>query len=113
MLFLYLDGGSYSSQLLARVLFNFHALSSREISVRKGDIVIIHRPVNHHWVEVEDSQSGLKVSIYHPSSLIFPCLGKSKARMREAEKNLKLSKNKSTLEKNRTFFPLFYLNDNN
>ncbi|XP_015794645.1 sorbin and SH3 domain-containing protein 1 isoform X4 [Tetranychus urticae] len=52
--------GSYSSHLLARVLFDFHALSSREISAKKGDIVIIHRPVNHHWVEVEDSQSGLK-----------------------------------------------------
>lgn len=55
--------GSYSSHLLARVLFDFHALSSREISAKKGDIVIIHRPVNHHWVEVEDSQSGLKVSL--------------------------------------------------
>ncbi|RWS30325.1 sorbin and SH3 domain-containing protein 2-like isoform X28, partial [Leptotrombidium deliense] len=46
--------------LLARVLFDFHALSSRELSAKKGDIVIVHRPVNHNWVEVEDSQSGLK-----------------------------------------------------
>ena len=49
---------------LARVLFNFHALSPREISVEKGDIVIIQRAVNHNWVEIEDSQSGLKVIIF-------------------------------------------------
>lgn len=46
--------------MLARVLYDFHALSSRELSVKKGDIVIIERPINHNWVEVEDSQSGLK-----------------------------------------------------
>ena len=53
---------------LARVLFDFHALSSREISVKKGDIVIIQRAVNHNWVEVEDSQSGLKVIIFLSST---------------------------------------------
>lgn len=46
---------------LARVLFDFHAQSPRELSVKKGDILIIRRPIDHNWLEVEDSQSGLKV----------------------------------------------------
>jgi SH3 domain len=56
-----IDNGG-RSVLLARVLFDFNALSSREISVQKGDIVIVHRPIDHNWIEIEDSQSGLKVS---------------------------------------------------
>ncbi|XP_074593207.1 uncharacterized protein LOC141848957 isoform X2 [Brevipalpus obovatus] len=47
-------------RILARVLFDFHALSGREISIKKGDIVIITQPIDHNWVEIEDSQSGLK-----------------------------------------------------
>lgn len=57
----FIDTGQCHQFRLARVLFDFHALSSRELSVKKGDIVIIHRPINHHWVEIEDTQSGLKV----------------------------------------------------
>lgn len=56
------DSASLNKLRLARALFDFHALSSREISVKKGDVVIIQRPVNHNWVEVEDTLSGLKVS---------------------------------------------------
>jgi hypothetical protein len=47
--------------LLARVLFDFHALSAKEISVKKNDVVIVKRPINHNWVEIEDPESGLKV----------------------------------------------------
>ena len=57
------DGNLRQSIPLARVIFDFHALSSREISVHKGDIVIVLRPIDHNWVEVEDTQSGLKVSL--------------------------------------------------
>lgn len=50
-----------SSIKLARVMYDFNALASRELSAKKGDILIIRRPVNHNWAEVEDPQSGLKV----------------------------------------------------
>lgn len=46
---------------VARVLYDFYALAARELSVKKGDLVVVHRPIDHNWVEVEDSQSGLKV----------------------------------------------------
>ena len=58
-------GDAISSIKLARVMYDFHALASRELSAKKGDIVIIRRPVNHNWAEVEDPQSGLKVSSVH------------------------------------------------
>lgn len=48
---------------LARAMFDFHALSPRELSLKKGDVVIVRKPIDHNWLEVEDAQSGLKVSI--------------------------------------------------
>ena len=42
-------------------MFDFHALSSKEISIKKHDIVIVKRAINHNWVEIEDPESGLKV----------------------------------------------------
>lgn len=61
-----------SSIKLARVMYDFHALASRELSAKKDDIVIIRRPVNHNWAEVEDPQSGLKVRIKgHFLSFLF------------------------------------------
>ncbi|XP_054167064.1 uncharacterized protein LOC128964485 isoform X6 [Oppia nitens] len=44
---------------LGRVLYDFQALASRELSVKKGDLVHINRPKDHNWVEVEDTYSGL------------------------------------------------------
>lgn len=46
---------------LARAMFDFHALSPREIAMKKGDVVIIRKVIDHNWLEVEDAQSGLKV----------------------------------------------------
>ena len=48
---------------MARVLYNFQALAARELSVKKGDLVLINKPVNHNWVEVEDTDSGLIVCL--------------------------------------------------
>jgi hypothetical protein len=36
-------------------------MATRELSVKKGDLVLINRSVNHNWVEVEDTYSGLIV----------------------------------------------------
>jgi len=54
------DFRQYARIQLARVLYDFHAQSPRELSVKKGDILILRRPIDHNWLEVEDSQSGLK-----------------------------------------------------
>jgi sorbin and SH3 domain-containing protein 1 len=53
------ENGQVYQRKLARVLFDFLALATRELSVKKGDLVLINRPVNHNWVEVEDTYSGL------------------------------------------------------
>lgn len=62
---------------LARVLYDFNALANRELSVRKGDLVLINKPVNHNWVEVEDTYSGLIVCfdyINYKLSLLLMCV---------------------------------------
>ncbi len=61
LLLLYTENGQVYQRKLARVLFDFLALATRELSVKKGDLVLINRPVNHNWVEVEDTYSGLIV----------------------------------------------------
>lgn len=47
---------------LARVIYDFHAQNQNELSVKKGDLVIVRKTVSYNWVEVEDSASGLVVS---------------------------------------------------
>ncbi|CAG2115385.1 unnamed protein product, partial [Medioppia subpectinata] len=47
------------SRKMGRVLYDFQALATRELSVKKGDLVFINKPKDHNWVEVEDSYSGL------------------------------------------------------
>lgn len=42
------------------MLYDFRAAYGREISVKKGDIVIVIRSVDNNWVEVEDIENGLK-----------------------------------------------------
>lgn len=42
------------------MLYDFRAVYGRELSVKKGDIVIVIRSVNGNWVEVEDIESGLR-----------------------------------------------------
>lgn len=57
---------------LARAMFDFHALSPAELSLKKSDVVIIKKPIDHNWLEVEDAQSGLKVRLsFHGISVIM------------------------------------------
>jgi len=65
---------------LARAMYDFHALSPRELSMKKGDVVIIRKPIDHNWLEVEDAQSGLKVrnlfiSLLKKAMTRFSCKG--------------------------------------
>lgn len=60
MVYLKLGTSELSKALLAKVLYDFRAVYGRELSVKKGDIVIVIRSVNNNWVEVEDIESGLK-----------------------------------------------------
>ena len=55
-----LGSSELSKALLAKVLYDFRAVYGRELSVKKGDIVIVIRSINSNWVEVEDIESGLK-----------------------------------------------------
>lgn len=50
---------------VARVMFDFQAVARNELAVKKGDLVLVRRTVNHNWVEVEDCSSGLVVSSGH------------------------------------------------
>ena len=45
---------------LARVMYDFHALSPREIAVQKNDVVILRKQIDANWFEIEDPQSGLR-----------------------------------------------------
>lgn len=45
---------------LARVMYDFHALSPREISVQKNETVIIRKQIDANWFEIEDPSSGLR-----------------------------------------------------
>lgn len=55
------EGAEIRQKLFAKVLRDFRAVRENEISVKKGDIVIISRPIDHNWLEIEDTSSGLKV----------------------------------------------------
>ncbi|RWS09395.1 uncharacterized protein B4U79_04172 [Dinothrombium tinctorium] len=93
------DSSQLQQNLLARVIFDFHALSPRELSIKKGDIVIVHRPVNHNWVEVEDSQSGLK-GLVPKNYLDFDREGSAKAKYDfDAKTPVEISLKKSEMVK--------------
>lgn len=73
--FLEKESSQMANLQLARAMYDFHALSPREISVKKGDVVIIRKAIDHNWLEVEDAQSGLKVKIFRLTSefmTLFP-----------------------------------------
>ena len=53
------EGGEIRKKLFAKVLRDFRAVRANEISVQKGDIVIIRKQIDYNWVEIEDCQSGL------------------------------------------------------
>lgn len=53
------EGGEIRRKLFAKVLRDFRAVRHNEISVKRGDIVIIRRQIDYNWVEIEDCQSGL------------------------------------------------------
>lgn len=53
------EGGEMRRKLFAKVLRDFRAVRPNEISVQRGDIVIIRKQIDWNWVEIEDSQSGL------------------------------------------------------
>jgi CRISPR/Cas system-associated protein Cas5 (RAMP superfamily) len=57
------EGSEIRHKVFAKVLRDFRASRDNEISVRKGDIVIISRQIDQNWVEIEDTQSGLKVTL--------------------------------------------------
>jgi hypothetical protein len=41
-------------------MYDFHALSPREIAVQKNDVVILRKQIDANWFEIEDPQSGLR-----------------------------------------------------
>ncbi|KAK4336868.1 hypothetical protein RND71_043903 [Anisodus tanguticus] len=51
--------GEIKKKIFAKVLRDFRAVRENEISVQKGDIVIIRKQIDFNWVEIEDCQSGL------------------------------------------------------
>lgn len=53
------EGGEIRRKLFAKVLRDFRAVRANEISVQRGDIVIIRKQIDYNWVEIEDCQSGL------------------------------------------------------
>lgn len=54
------DQSPHQPVQLARVMFDFHALSVREISVQKNDTVIVRKQIDANWFEIEDPASGLR-----------------------------------------------------
>lgn len=41
-------------------MYDFHAITSREIAMKKDDIVILRKQIDPNWVEIEDPASGLR-----------------------------------------------------